>query len=149
MAKIRITETSVHDEDFRQYSAGGHIEVDGVEVFRFDPDITAEPIGSVDLVGLLKEAAKAVGLNLTVKVWYDSSDCETCGMIFDEGGRVSNGNRIIFEYKPVASCFSSRSLSEEQLWAIGLVISGHEVEFADGDDPNIQDAINEYRASRS
>jgi hypothetical protein len=64
----------------------------------------------------------------------DSSDCETCGSNYDEGGTVLIDGKLAFSYTPVAACWGNANYSESDLILLALRAIGVEIT-VDGEQP--------------
>lgn len=72
---------------------------------------------------------------IAITTEHVSSDCDTCGTNYDEGGTVVVDGVEVFSYTPVAACWGNRHLSTEQLLIIALRTLGIEVT-VDGEIPH-------------
>ena len=61
----------------------------------------------------------------------DEHECDTCGFNYAEGARVTvieyPEPRLMFELKPVASCYDGDSWSRDQVYLGILEAMGHEI----------------------
>ena len=81
---------------------------------------------------------------IAITTRHDSSDCDTCGTNYDEGGTVLVNGEEVFSYEPVASCFGNRSLEEYRLLVIALRTLGIEVT-VDGEVPHNCETEEEFQ----
>ena len=73
---------------------------------------------------------------------YDSSDCETCGSNYDEGGYVLIDGKEVFNYTPLAGCFGNANYNASDLLFLSLKEIGFEIS-VDGDLPYSYTKYNE------
>lgn len=70
-----------------------------------------------------------------IEIWTErvSSDCDTCGFNYDEGGTVFIDDVEVYRYDPVASCWGNANFSCDELLVKALLKLGIEVS-VDGKD---------------
>lgn len=70
-------------------------------------------------------------MKLTVERLQDTHDCETCGMSWANGFRVTLDGNVIVDLKPSAHCFGGNNYGEQRLLFAVLDHLGYEVEGLD------------------
>lgn len=59
-------------------------------------------------------------MKIEIYTMTDSSDCETCGMNYDEGGYVLVDGVEIFRYEPGAACWGNANYDADDLLHLSL-----------------------------
>ena len=67
-------------------------------------------------------------MKIEIFTMTDSSDCETCGGNYDEGGYVLVDGKEAFRYEPVAACWGNANyeaddLLHKALESIGIIVT--------------------------
>jgi len=65
---------------------------------------------------------------INIEWTQDTSDCETCGMSWADGGKIYIDGKMVDEVEPVAYCFGGTSAGEDELLVLALAHIGISVE---------------------
>lgn len=66
-------------------------------------------------------------MKIEIEWLHDSSNCDTCGMTYAEGARVTIDGKVALELTPVAHCFGGDNYDESDVYKRILEHLGHEV----------------------
>jgi competence transcription factor ComK len=64
---------------------------------------------------------------ITVERTYDETDCETCGISYEEGAKITFENGKTIDLRPSAHCYNGQGYTDEDIMRTILHELGHEL----------------------
>lgn len=86
-------------------------------------------------------------MKIEIKTHWASSDCETCGYSYAQGGSVTIDGKVVLDLPAESHCFGGQDYSEDDLLVMALHKIGIEV-FVDGDRYHITCHNDEYHGEK-